>query len=248
MPDRRAVEMNADSGRDSGLKRMFAGVPRRYDFLNRLLTLGFDQRWRRRAVEACLFDRPRRVLDMCAGTGDLSVLLARRLDPGAVVVAADFSAPMLELAEAKAEAAGVEERIEFRVADAASLPFEDGEFDAAGIAFGFRNLTWRNPNQQEHLAELRRVLASGCRLVIVETSRPPLAFLRLGFDAWMAGVTAPLGGLVSGQDGAYRYLARSARGFFRADEVDQLLLGAGFRSVTHRRLLGGIAALHVATR
>ena len=240
--------MNTDREQGPGLRTMFAGVPRRYDFLNRLLTLGFDQRWRRRAAKACLLDRPRRVLDLCSGTGDLAVLLARRLDPGAVVVAADFSSPMLEVAEAKAEAAGVAGRIEFRVADAAALPFEDGEFDAAGIAFGFRNLTWKNPHQTKHLGEMRRVLATGGRFVIVETCRPPSAILRLGFDAWMAVAAAPLGGLISGQVGAYRYLARSARGFYRADEVDALLLGAGFRSVTHRLLLGGIAALHVAIR
>jgi demethylmenaquinone methyltransferase/2-methoxy-6-polyprenyl-1,4-benzoquinol methylase len=142
----------------------------------------------------------------------------------------------------------VAERIEFRVADAAALPFEDGEFDAAGIAFGFRNLTWKNPNQAKHLGEMRRVLATGGRFVIVETSRPPSTILRLGFDGWMAAVTAPQGGLISGQDGAYRYLARSTRGFYTARQVDELLLGAGFRAVTHRRLLGGVAALHVAIR
>jgi demethylmenaquinone methyltransferase/2-methoxy-6-polyprenyl-1,4-benzoquinol methylase len=240
--------MNTDREQGSGLRTMFAGVPRRYDFLNRVLTLGYDQRWRRRAAKACVFDRPRRALDLCSGTGDLAVLLARRLDPGAKVVAADFSSPMLEVAEAKAEAAGVAERIEFRVADAAALPFEDGEFDAAGIAFGFRNLTWKNPNRDKHLEEMCRVLATGGRFVIVETSRPPWALLRLGFDAWMAAVAAPLGGVISGQDGAYRYLARSARGFYRADEVDAMLLGAGFRSATHRLLLGGVAALHVAIR
>ncbi|MBI5502477.1 MAG: ubiquinone/menaquinone biosynthesis methyltransferase [Deltaproteobacteria bacterium] len=227
---------------------MFAGVPGSYDLLNRVFTFGFDQRWRRCAVEECLFDRPRRVLDLCSGTGDLAVMLSGSADPGASVVAADFSEPMLAVARAKAESAGVAGRIEFRVADAAALPFADGEFDAAGIAFGFRNLTWKNPGREKHLAEVRRVLAHGARFVVVETSRPPFSALRTGFDAWMAAAVAPLGGLISGQGGAYRYLARSARGFYRADEVDALLLGAGFRTVQHRLFLGGVAALHVAVR
>ncbi len=237
-----------DRAVEGGLRRMFGGVPRRYDLLNRVLTCGIDQRWRRRAVAACLFDRPRRVLDLCTGTGDLAVLLARRADPGAPIVAVDFSEPMLEVARRKAARAGVEERIEFRAADAADLPFADESFDAAGIAFGFRNLTWKNPARERHLSEVRRVLAHGGRFVVVETSRPRSAMLRCGFDAYFAAVVSPLGALISGQGGAYRYLARSARGFYRGEEVVDLLRAAGFRSVDHRPLLGGVAALHVAIR
>jgi demethylmenaquinone methyltransferase/2-methoxy-6-polyprenyl-1,4-benzoquinol methylase len=231
-----------------GLQRMFSAVPRRYDLLNRILTLGLDQRWRRRAVRACLAENPGRVLDLCSGTGDLAVMLAAAAKPGVSIVAADFAAPMLEAARRKAEQQEVAERIELRAADAAALPFADGEFDAVGIAFGFRNLTWKNPAGDRHLAEVHRVLARGGRFVVVETSRPPSALLRAGSDAWYAAVVGPLGGLVSGESGAYRYLSRSARGFLRAEEVDELLLGAGFSAVEHQRLLGGIAALHVATR
>ena len=232
----------------SGLQRMFTTVPRRYDLLNRVLTFGIDQRWRRCAAAACLFDHPRRVLDLCSGTGDLAVLLARKADPGAAIVAADFCEPMLEVARRKAAAAGVEERIEFRVADAARLPFPDGSFDAVGIAFGFRNLTWKNPARERHLSEVHRVLGSGGRFVVVETSRPRCALLRGGFDAYFAALVAPLGALISGQGGAYRYLARSARGFYRPEGIVDLLRAAGFRDVRHRPLLGGVAALHVAAR
>jgi len=232
----------------AGLQRMFSAVPRRYDLLNRLLTFGIDRRWRRRAVRACLAEHPQRVLDLCTGTGDLAVMLAAAAKPGVSIVAADFAEPMLEAARRKAAERVVAERIEFRIADAAALPFADGEFDTVGIAFGFRNLTWKNPNRDRHLAEVHRVLARGGRFVVVETSRPPSTLLRVGSDAWYAAVVGPLGGLVSGESGAYRYLSRSARGFYRAEEVDDLLLGAGFSTVEHRLLLGGVAALHVAVR
>jgi demethylmenaquinone methyltransferase/2-methoxy-6-polyprenyl-1,4-benzoquinol methylase len=248
MGSRDPVTTEGATAAESGLQRMFTTVPRRYDLLNRVLTFGIDQRWRQRAAAACLFDHPRRVLDLCSGTGDLAVLLAHRADPGAAIVAADFCAPMLEVARRKAAAAGVEQRIEFRVADAASLPFPDGSFDAVGIAFGFRNLTWKNPARERHLSEVHRVLASGGRFVVVETSRPRSALLRGGFDAYFAALVAPLGGLISGQAGAYRYLAQSARGFYRPEALANLLRAAGFRDVEHRPLLGGIAALHVTVR
>ena len=230
------------------LKSMFESVPRRYDLLNRLLTLGFDERWRRAAVESCLHDRPARVLDLCCGTGDLVARLARDAPPETVVVGLDFSPQMLEHARRKLEQTAAGRQVELIEGNAARMPFADGEFDSVGIAFGFRNLTWRNPLRDAALAEVHRVLRPGGRFVIAETGQPRWGALRAGYHAFMAAAVAPLGGWISGERGAYRYLAGSARGFYGATAVSEMLREAGFEGIEARSLLGGVAALHVATR
>lgn len=230
------------------LKRMFDAVPRRYDLLNRLLTLGLDEHWRRRAARRCLSGTPQRVLDLCCGTGDLALRLARETGPGTEIVGLDYSAGMLEVARRKAAGWNDPARLSFAEADAASMDFPDGRFDAVGIAFAFRNLTWRNPLRDRALAEVLRVLRPGGRFVIVETSQPASAVVRAGFHAYLGAVVAPLGGLISGSGGAYHYLAKSARGFHDAEEVTRMLLDAGFDPVQAEPLLGGVAAVHVAAR
>jgi len=230
------------------LKRMFDAVPRRYDLLNRLLTLGLDEHWRHRAAQRCLSGAPQRVLDLCCGTGDLALQLARHTGPGTEIVGLDYSTGMLELARRKAAGSDQPARLCFTEADAANMDFPDGRFDAVGIAFAFRNLSWRNPLRDRALAEVLRVLRPGGRFVIVETSQPASAIVRAGFHAYLGAVVAPLGGLISGRNGAYHYLAKSARGFYDAEEVTQMLLDAGFEPVQAEPLLGGVAAIHVAAR
>ncbi len=228
------------------LQGMFSGVPRRYDIINRLFTLRLDQRWRRAAARECLSGSPRRVLDLCAGTGDLAIRLSSKKDPGTFVAGADFAPPMLALARRKAARAGA--AAPFVAGDASRLPFRDGSFDAVGIAFGFRNLTYRNPGRDRHLAEILRVLAPGGRLVIVESSRPRSRAIRLLSDLYVKLAVATLGGLLSGQRGAYRYLAHSAVNFFAPEELAGMLRAAGFSAVTWRPFMGGVAALHVAVK
>lgn len=230
------------------LKRMFDAVPGRYDLLNRILTLRLDERWRKRAAELCLSRNPQRVMDICCGTGDLALRL-RRLAPSTVeIVGLDFSAPMLEIAREKAMGAGISDTIEFVEGDAASLDYPDGHFDAVGIAFGFRNLTWKNPIRDQALAEVCRVLRPSGAFVVVETSQPVNRFLRTGFHAYLKIAVSSIGGAISGNGGAYRYLSESARRFFSAAEVSSLLTGAGLNVQTVETLLGGAAAIHVATK
>lgn len=229
------------------LQEIFTAVPPAYDLLNRMLTFGLDQRWRRHAAAACLLRSPARVLDLCCGTGDLALCLRRLAPPGTRVSALDFSPPMLARAARKAAARGLPE-IDFRLGDAAALPFPDGHFQALGIAFAFRNLTFRNPDREAFLSEIRRVLEPGGRLVIVETSQPARPPLRALFHAYLRWVSAPLGGLVSGHRGAYRYLAYSAANYWSLPELTAFLLAAGFSRVAGRPLCGGIAALAVAER
>ncbi len=227
---------------------MFDAVPRRYDLINRLFTFRLDERWRARAAGICLREEPRRVLDLGCGTGDLALHLARRAGAGTEVIGADFSEPVLEAARAKATAAGLDGRVSFASADASELPFTEAHFDAVGIAFAFRNLTWRNPLRERYLSEVLRVLTPGGRFVIVESSQPGSSVLRSLVHWYLRVIVTRLGGAISGRRGAYRYLAESARKFHPPEEVTSMLLGAGFSRVDWRRLMGGVAAIHVARK
>lgn len=225
---------------------MFSKVPDKYDFLNRLFTVGMDQRWRRMAADICLKGNPRRIMDLCSGTGDLVLEMAIGGSRETDLISVDFCKPMLEIAKRKAADAGLRDRIMFRVADAAGLPFDDGCFDVVGIAFGFRNLIFKNPRSMLFLNEILRVISPGGRLVIVETSQPHSKLLRLLFNFYLSAFVAPVGNAVSRHPGAYRYLAHSAKNFLGPSEVSNLLLGSGFASVDYTLLWGGIAAIHVA--
>jgi demethylmenaquinone methyltransferase/2-methoxy-6-polyprenyl-1,4-benzoquinol methylase len=230
------------------LKRMFDAVPDRYDLLNRLLTLRLDERWRRRAARWRLKGTPSRVLDLCCSTGDLALQIARLSDGAVEIVGLDFSEAMLDVARKKAAQSDLEQTVRFVEGDAAAMEFPDGHFDSVGIAFAFRNLTWRNPLREQALAEVRRVLRPGGTFVIVETSQPANGVLRSVFHAYLNAVAAPVGGWISGHKEAYRYLAESASNFFNAREVCSLLESGGFEHVHVETLIGGVATIHVASK
>ncbi len=223
---------------------MFSEVPGRYDLINRLFTLRFDERWRRRAAEECLSAGAARILDLCTGTGDLAIRLALAAGTKASVFGIDFSMPMLAYARVKAGRAGADVR--FSAGDAAELPFRDGSFGVIGIAFGFRNLTYRNPGRERYLSEILRVLAPAGRFIIVESSQPRSRIFRALVHLYTRVGVSFIGGFVSGQRGAYRYLAHSAVNFYQPGELADLLRSAGFSHVEYRPLLGGIAAIHIA--
>jgi demethylmenaquinone methyltransferase / 2-methoxy-6-polyprenyl-1,4-benzoquinol methylase len=214
-----------------GVRSMFDRIAPVYDLMNRVMTAGLDQRWRRLTARSVVVAGDR-VLDACCGTGDLAVA-ARKA--GADVVGLDFSPRMLERARRK------EPEIEWIEGDLLELPFEDGSFDAATVGFGVRNVA----DLGQGLAELRRVLRSGGRVGILEITRPrgPLRlFYRLWFD-----VLIPLAGKILPGGKAYTYLPASVRRFPGPEELSALMVQQGFADVTFRRLGGGIVALHVGT-
>ena len=224
------------------LQKMFMSVPPKYDLLNRVLTLRFDENWRKKATKQLLSNNPKRLLDLCTGTGDLALRLHNNAEPGTEVYALDFSQPMLELAREKAAKRDVKD-VDFRFGDAADMPYEDGFFDGVGIAYAFRNLTYKNPDTDKFFAEILRVLRPGGQFVAVETSQPDNPIMRKLYHAQMKYITAPLGGLLSGEKEAYKYLAYSASDFYTPEEMKKILLKAGFSKVSYKQLLGGVAAL-----
>ncbi len=230
------------------LHGMFTAVPPRYDLINRVITLGMDSRWRRLAAMTCLANKPRRVLDLGCGTGDLSINLALLADQAVEITGLDFSLPMLNLAREKAARAGVGDRVKFVAGNAVQVPFSDGYFDCIGISFAFRNLTYKNPLRLPHLAEVLRLLKHYGRYVIVESSQPGSRAIRMLFHLYLRAFVAPAGMALSGNRGAYRYLADSASRFYAPGEVKEMLLSAGFREVSYLPLFFGAAGIHVATR
>jgi demethylmenaquinone methyltransferase/2-methoxy-6-polyprenyl-1,4-benzoquinol methylase len=227
---------------------MFDTVPDQYDLLNRILTLRLDERWRKRAADLCLRRNPSRVLDLCCGTGDLALHLRYNAAESVEIMGLDYSSAMLEIARVKADRAGVAGTVHFVEGDATAMNFPDEHFDVVGVAFGFRNLTWRNPIKDQALAEVRRVLRPGGAFVIVETSQPTNRLLRIGFHSYLRTIVASVGRMISGKGGAYRYLAESARRFFNAEEVSSMLSAAGLEPDNVETFLGGVTAIHVAVK
>jgi len=227
------------------LQRMFTDVPPKYDLVNRIFTLRLDERWRKRAAQECLKNEPEKILDLCTGTGDLALHLAKISDSKTKITGVDFSQTMLEVAEKKKAKLAVK-NVDFVFGDAAKLPFQNQSFDVVGISFAFRNLTFRNPDTPLFLSEIVRVLKKNGKFIIVESSIPGNRLWRNIMKLYMNLFVRHLGALITGNKGAYRYFAYSVTHFYTPAEIEQLLLDAGFKSVRHRNFVGGVAALHIA--
>ena len=227
---------------------MFTAVPHRYDLVNRVITLGLDKRWRLKAAGQCLALQPERVLDLCCGTGDLALNIAGLAENSVELTGIDYSRPMLEIAVQKAESSDIGNKISFVYGDAANLPFPDGHFCCVGISFAFRNLTYKNPLAQCYLAEVLRVLDDGGTYVIVETSQPRGRLMRKLFHLYLRWFVFRVGHLLSGNRGAYHYLAESAARFYTFNELEELLLVAGFSRVSFQPLFFGAVGICVAVK
>lgn len=240
--------MSVPTGRNQPLHRMFTAVPPRYDLINHIITWGLDKRWRREAARECLTSQPAKILDLCCGTGDLAVSLAQLAENDVALTGVDYSPPMLEMATKKAEALTRGRKISFISGDAANLPFPNECFDCVGISFAFRNLTYKNPLAQRHLAEVWRVLTTGGRYVIVETSQPESKLIRGLYHLYLRRLAFRLGYLLSGNRMAYQYLAESAARFYTSKEIEAMLVSAGFRHVSFRPLFFGAVGIHIAVK
>ncbi len=223
-------------------------MPGRYDVINRIFTLGQDEPWRKRAARMLLEPGPERVLDICCGTADLAIRLARMATPGTQVFGLDYSRTMLEVARQKAARRGLADKITFVHGDVSDMPFPDGHFDVIGIAFAFRNLTYKNPKTQRYLAEIVRILKPGGQFVIVESSQPTNRVIRALAHSYERWLVYGIGVLISGNKPAYKYLSESSQRFYTAEELGDLLAAAGFSRVHVKRLMFGATAIHVAIR
>ncbi len=221
--------------------RVFSSVAGRYDLMNDLMSLGIHRAWKRHFVATCAIRPGDRLLDLAGGTGDIA-RLARAA--GAEVVVADINQAMLKVGRARMDAAGLVQGLDWLQVNAEALPFSDRHFDHVTIAFGLRNVTWRD----RALTEMHRVLKPGGRVHILEFSKVGLPALARLYDTWSFQVLPRLGKAIAGDADSYQYLAESIRRFPDQDKLSEELRATGFDRVSWGNLSGGICAIHRGAR
>ena len=225
-----------------GSGEMFDAIAPRYDLLNRLLSFGIDQRWRRRLVQLLQLKPGGRVLDHATGTADLALMIARS-SPGVQVVGIDPSTEMLRMGRTKVTAAGLDDRITLQLGDAEDLSgVTSDSFDAASMAFGIRNV----PDRARALRELARVTKAGGRVAILELSEPRGSLLGPLARLHVHQIVPWVGGLLSGSR-EYRYLQQSIAAFPPPAEFARLMEDCGMRVEHLEPLTFGVCHLYVGT-
>lgn len=225
------------------IQEMFGAIAPRYDFLNHLLSLGIDRRWRRFAVKQVRCGATGSVLDVATGTGDLAMEIAKQT-PGSVnIVGIDFCAEMVELGREKVGASPFAGRIKLDVAPCEAIPFPDNTFDSVTIAFGIRNVV----DREAGLKEMRRAIKPGGRGVILEFSTPRSALFKAIYNFYFLKVLPVIGGLFS-DFSAYKYLPDSVMEFPPRPEFKEMMERAGFTNVRHFDLTFGIATVFVGEK
>jgi demethylmenaquinone methyltransferase/2-methoxy-6-polyprenyl-1,4-benzoquinol methylase len=246
------------------VREMFTEIAPRYDFLNHLLSLQLDRLWRARVAKhlrpiffrqetyvaerkPVFVRRETSVLDLCCGTGDLAIALNRRY--WTRVLGVDFAHSMLVRARKKSTRLHSPDLVQLRPiryieADALRLPFPDGAFDLVTTAFGFRNLA----NYEAGLEEIQRVLKPGGTVAILEFTEPPVGRLGDFYRWYFSNVLPKIGGLISGDQAAYKYLPKSVARFFRPPELAALMAAVGYDCVDYRVWTFGTVALHTGLR
>ena len=228
------------SSPNPGSGEMFDQIAGRYDFLNRLMSMGIDQSWRRRTVAALKLSAGARVLDLATGTGDLALMIARR-HPDAQVVGSDPSSRMLEVGVEKVARSGVADRVRLELGDAQALPYETDAFDGCCIAFGIRNV----PDRSAALAEMARVTKPGGRVAVLELGEPSVGWLSPIARFHVRKVIPRLGGMLSGSR-EYKYLQESIAAFPPADEFADQMRASGLNVLEVKPLTFGACNLYVA--
>jgi demethylmenaquinone methyltransferase / 2-methoxy-6-polyprenyl-1,4-benzoquinol methylase len=229
------------------LQSYYSRIYRTYDLVNHVFTFGQDKKWRRHLVDVLLKYKPGRILDLCCGTGDLSFEVAGRTKSPLLITGYDLNNDMLNIAREKLGLLKYT-HVEFLQGDAAEMPFPDAEFDAVIIGFGFRNLTFENPNCQRNIGEISRVMKPGSCLLILESAPPENHIIGWLHRIYLKAVLVPLGGLLSGYWDAYRYLAGSSVKYYKFPEL-QALLQQGFANLEiAKSFLFGAANIMLAIR
>jgi demethylmenaquinone methyltransferase/2-methoxy-6-polyprenyl-1,4-benzoquinol methylase len=222
---------------------MFNAISPKYDALNRILSAGIDQSWRRKTLREIRATGALNLLDVATGTADLALALAKGI-PGSRVVGVDISAGMLEVGRSKVRARDLEGRVRLDLGDGEQLPYEESSFDAVTVAFGVRNFE----NLEQGLRDMRRVLQPGGTLAVLEFSQPTAWPLRSLYLLYFKNILPRIGRMVSKDASAYTYLPNSVQAFPYGEAFAAKLREAGFKSVRVRPLTFGIASLYLAIK
>ncbi len=229
-------EVNPKDRSPEAVRAMFGSIARRYDLANHVLSCGCDFLWRRRAAQIVAGWQAKKIIDLAAGTGDLTLTLEKVL-PRSEIIAADFSGEMLAIAQSK----GVGKVV---TADALALPFGDGSFDCLTIAFGLRNIK----DWSAALRQMARVLGDDSHLLIMDFSMPRIPVLRAIYRFYLHRMVPILGSILTGQKSAYDYLGDSIEQFPGGEAMLRLIEANGFRNATAEPVSGGIVTIYTATK
>ena len=222
-----------------GTGEMFDAIAPRYDLLNRILSLGQDQYWRRLAMRALELGTGDRVMDLATGTGDLAIMIAQKCD-GVSVTGVDPSANMIEVGQGKVARADLGERVTLQIGDGLALPFDEDAFDGAVVSFGIRNF----PDRLQGLREMARVTKPGRKVVVLELSEPRHGLMAVAARTYIHHIVPTIGAALSGKK-EYRYLQKSIAAFPTADEFVGLMREAGLKDASYRPLSFGAVNLFV---
>lgn len=222
---------------------MFDNIASDYDKLNHILSLNIDKGWRKKAVLNLVDTQaPLKVLDVACGTGDFTIEIAQKVAKGSEVIGVDISEGMMAVGREKIKKAGVS--AELLVADCEDLPYADNTFDRISVGFGVRNFE----HLELGLSQMCRVLTHGGKLVILELSVPSNVFIRWCYKLYFLKILPAIGGMISGNRGAYEYLPASVLRFPAPDKFISMLKSAGFAQVEHTPLTLGICRMYVAKK
>lgn len=234
---------NTEQTKKEEVREMFDNIAPRYDLLNHTLSMSIDRLWRRRVVNLVRRSRPRRILDVATGTGDLAIAMARRIRD-VQVLGVDLSEAMLAVARRKVEARGLDNRIVLDRGDAEHLAVADASVDVATVAFGVRNFG----DLAAGLREMARTIKPGGQVVILEFSRPRNRAFRALYEFYSYKILPRIGGLVSRDKRAYEYLPASVGEFPAPERFMEMMAAAGFRNCRARSQSFGIAQIYIGER
>lgn len=220
---------------------VFRSVAGNYDVMNDAMSMGVHRAWKWFAVAQSGVKLGNTVLDLAAGSGDLSLKFANKVGAHGKVIVTDINQAMLEQGRRRLTDAGVVGNIEYCLVNAEQLPFEDNQFDCISISFGLRNVT----HKDAALASMQRCLKPGGRAIILEFSQPSNETFRKFYDAYSFNVIPKLGELIANDKESYQYLVESIRQHPPQEELKQMMLDAGFDKVRYHNLTGGVVALHI---
>lgn len=223
-----------------GIRKLFDTIASDYDRLNHILSLNIDKGWRKKAVQEIVDqDRPMRVLDVACGTGDFTIEIAAKVSSGSKVLGVDISEGMMAVGRKKIAKAGVDAVME--MADCEALNYDDNTFDRISVGFGVRNFE----HLEVALKEMFRVLVPGGKTVILELSLPSNAFIRWCYKLYFLKVLPAIGGMVSGNRGAYEYLPASVLKFPAPVKFMEIMRNAGFEQIELTSMTFGICRMYV---
>ncbi|MBA5792271.1 bifunctional demethylmenaquinone methyltransferase/2-methoxy-6-polyprenyl-1,4-benzoquinol methylase UbiE [Flavobacterium sp. xlx-214] len=233
---------DSNLGKKQQVEQMFDTISGNYDSLNRMISLGTDQGWRRNVLKMVSDTNPESILDIATGTGDLAILLSK--SNAKRIVGLDLSAGMLEVGKEKVKALGLQNKIEMIQGDSENLPFQDNTFDAITVAFGVRNFE----TLEKGLSEILRVLKPNGIFVILETSVPTKFPFKQGYNFYMKTFMPLMGKMFSKDQKAYKYLSESAKNFPYGEKLNGILQKVGFKNVKHNPQTMGVATIYSASK